>query len=71
MLDQLEFRFTTTSNVRVNGSKAPTQTFNNSDLHIEEYILCIKMVADRLAVIGQPIPDQDLVFYILGCLDSN
>lgn len=45
------------------------KTFKKGDLSIENYILRIKMNANHLVVVGQPIPSHDLVFYTLEVLD--
>lgn len=47
------------------------QTIMKGNLFVEDYMLQVKMISDHLAIIWQSILDQDLVFNILGGLDSN
>lgn len=71
MCHKLEVLFSASSRARVMDLHLLLQTSKKGDLSIEDYILRIEMIVDYLAVVGQPSPDHDHVFYAFGGLDSN
>lgn len=68
---KLEKVFAASSSARVMDLRLQLQTFKKGYLNIEDYALKIKMIADHLAAIGYPVPNQGFVFQVLGGLEAN
>ena len=44
------------------------QSLKKCALSINDYVLKMRNIADMLSAFGKPVPDEDLILYILGGL---
>jgi gag-polypeptide of LTR copia-type len=67
----LEDYFSSTSRARLNDLKHQIQTAQKGDLSCSEYLLHLHRVADELAFIGSPLPEEDLVTATINGLGTE
>jgi gag-polypeptide of LTR copia-type len=67
----LESFFTSTSRSRLQELKRQIQTASKGDSSCDEYLLRLRRIADELAFIGAPLPDEDLVTIAINGLGSE
>jgi gag-polypeptide of LTR copia-type len=67
----LDSYFTTTSRARLQVLKSQLQSISKGQSNCTEYLDRIRKLADELAFIGYPVPEEDLVSYAINGLGSG
>ena len=67
----LQTRFSSQSRSRISHLKRQLQTLTQSTKSCSDYLENAKNLADQLVAAGKPVDDQDLIFFLLGGLQSS
>ncbi|KAF5462645.1 hypothetical protein F2P56_018633 [Juglans regia] len=67
----LEKMYSSHSRARLSTTRRQLSTVTKGGMTISDYFQTVKSLADTLAVIGHPLPDAEIVSYLLGGLDSS
>ncbi|KAA8536399.1 hypothetical protein F0562_028877 [Nyssa sinensis] len=67
----LEKMYSSHSRARLSTTRRQLSTVTKGGMSISDYFQTVKSLADTLAAIGHPLPDTEIVSYLLGGLDSS
>lgn len=67
----LEKMYSSHSRARLSTTRRQLATVRKGGMTISDYFQTVKSLADTLSAIGHPLPDAEIVSYLLGGLDST